>query len=478
MIRQSDRPVFRVFVRPASGALCVLALVCGVAPAAVSLDDVTAAAGDAAHPAPPPGGWAAEAERLTRRVREAFWDEERGRYVSPVAAEGTVRTGDERGRYYGHTLWPLTDAFRMLAAAEAARPGEYRQDLEDAFAALERYYDPSRSAYNAWFFGPGNLDSYSDDNAWLIMGFCEATVATGDRRYADRAAEVMENYVHAEWRDDDGPLGMRWGFRPDGPPHQNQRAAISASTAAVAALKLADLGVRPEENVERAATYLEWVESTCVTPDGLTADGLKRDGDEWRLDGRCWSYNTGLTLIGTALLYDRTGRPELRARLKRTADAAIDRDGALYDEAITDPARRYPADTAFFIPHLIEGLAVAAETLDEPKYRAEAERTAAYLYRYVRDPADGLYFRNARLRRIDATRDALFREQWAGAFDPNRAAYRPAGDERVQSRRRWRDRGDRAERPLVKTLLPSAAVARMYWTLAATADDAPPPATD
>ena len=143
----------------------------------------------------------------------------------------------------------------MLAAAASQRPSEYDEELAEVFAGLEQYYDPQRSAYNAWVSFPGNVDSYSDDNAWLVMVFCEATKATGERRYADRAAELMEGYIRHEWRDDDGPLGMRCGFKPDGPRHQNMRAAIRASTAAVAAMHLADLGYTLEQNLARAAIW-------------------------------------------------------------------------------------------------------------------------------------------------------------------------------------------------------------------------------
>ena len=416
----------------------------------------------------PADGWAAEAARLTRRVQDHFWDADRRHYVSPVAAEGTVATEDDAGRaFHGHTLWPWTEAFQMLAAAAAhERPGggRYARDLAAVFAGLERYHDPARSCYNAWVLFPGNVDSYSDDNAWLVMAFCEATAATGERRYAERADQLMEGYIRTEWRDDDGPLGMRWGYKPDGPRHGNMRAAISASTAAVGAMRLANLGFNAGANLARAAEYLDWIERLCVGEDGLVMDGLQADGEGgWTVEQTRWTYNTGLFLLGTAMLHERTARPDLIGRLRRTADAATDRSGRMYDGLVTDSRRNYFYDNVFFASHLIEGLVAASRTLGDPKYRREAERAAAYFHTFVRDPADGIYFRNTRLWRIDRERFERFQRDFAGGYDADALRHDPADDERS------RDPADLLrpvnERPTVKTLLANAAVARAYWVV-------------
>lgn len=422
----------------------------------------------------PADGWEAEADRLTRLVQRTWWDAKRQHYVSPGPVDGTVATEDEQGvPFHGHTLWPWTEALRMLVAAEEEKPGEYADDIAEVYAGMEKYFDPQRGAYNAWVMFPGNVDSYSDDNAWIMMGLCDAAEATGNRAYAERASEIMERYVSTEWRDDDGPLGMRWGYKKDGPRHQNMRAAISASTSAVAAMRLADLGFNPEKNMARAEQYLAWIEEHCIDDEGLVMDGLQHDGEGgWRMEETRWTYNTGLVITANAMLYERTGRDDILARVRRSADAAIDRTGRMYDGIVTDPDLNYFYDSAFFASHLIEALVKASEVLEDPKYRDEAERNAAYLYTYVRDPADGLYFRNMRLWRIDQAHFDRFREVFARAYDTDRLSFRPEGAERSRSREH------RAlpveERPLVKTLLANAAVARAYWSLAEEADTTRP----
>ena len=403
----------------------------------------------------PADGWAAEAERLTRRVQEVWWRPERRHYVAPAAYEGTVSTRDARGRFYGHTVWSWCEAFRMLAAAARRDAERWRGEVAAVFDALEQFYDPRRHVYNAWVMFPGNVDSYSDDNAWLVMGLCEATAATGEPRYAERGRAVMNGYVATEWRDDDGPLGMRWGYDRDKGLRHNQRAAISASTAAVAALKLAALGYDAERNRERAATYLAWVNDTCVDDAGLVMDGLqpgRGEGGGWGLERTRWSYNTGLFLIGNALLHEQTGDVAAMGRVVRSADAALDREGRLWDDAVTDPARRHLRDKTFFVPHLLEGWVAASRITGDDRYRAAAEREAAYLYTYVRDAADGLYFRNLRLPRIDPTRRERFKRDFAAAFDAARLPDAYASD----------------ERPPAKTLLASAAVAHGYAALGET----------
>ena len=409
----------------------------------------------------PEDGWMEEAKRLVRHVQDVYWQPDRGHYVTPRRYGGTVPVDNDGDRFVGHTLWSWCEALRMLTSVAALEPERWSKDIAEVFVGLERYYDPERKVYNAWLQYPGNVDSYSDDNAWLIMGLCEATRALNDPRFADRANEVMEGYVSTEWRDDDGPLGMRWGFRPDGGPRHNQRAAISASTSAVAALELAELGYHVDENRDRARKYLEWVEATCVDDEGLVQDGLQpglgEDGG-WGIETTRWSYNTGLFIIGNLLLHKATGDEAALARATRSADAAIDREGLLWDPTVTDPARRHLRDNTFFASHLLEALVMASEHLGDDRYRDEAEREAAFMFTYLRDPEDGLYFRSLQLWRIDEQRFDQFRKSFAGAFDEGELKFDPNAEERAS-------RGRDGDRPVVKTLLASAAVARAYASL-------------
>ncbi len=413
----------------------------------------------------PPAGWADEAHRLTEHVQDTFWEDTLHRYVARVDSEGTVRGTNAHGRaFIGHTLWAWTEAFRMLAAATASDPDTFGDDLAQAFASLERYYDPTRGCYNAWEHFPGNVDSYSDDNAWLILGLCEATVATGDRRFADRGHDVMERYLVGEWCDDDGPLGMRWGFDATNNRQAKQRASISASSSAAAAIALANLGYQREANLRRARVWLDWIERHCVDADGLVMDGLRpgrTPADAWRLERFKWSYNTGLVILANAMLYEQTGDAVLLDRVRRSAHAAIDREGEMYEGIVDDPALRFFDDTTYFATHLIEALAKAAEVLEDDRLRDEAERNARYLFTHLRDPDDGLYFRNMRLWVIDEVRRNRFDALFAGSFDATRPREGFSAEERATADREL----PVARRRPVKTLLAAASVARMYWTL-------------
>ena len=260
-------------------------------------------------------------------------------------------------------------------------------------------------------------------------------------------------------------MTVRWGFKPDGPRHQNMRAAISASTAAVAAMHLADLGYNAEQNLARAATYLQWIERHCIDDQGLAMDGLKRRrSGRWALERKRWTYNTGLVVLANAMLYQRTGKDWLLRRVRRSADAAIDRSGQMYDELVTDPHRNYFADTSYFASHLIEALMKASRVLSDPKYRDEAERNAACLYSYIRSPSNGLYFRNMRLWRLDRAHYQQFQSVWSDGYDKEELRFDPAADER--SRESTELTQAVADRTIVRTLLASAAVARAFWSLA------------
>jgi hypothetical protein len=89
----------------------------------------------------------------------------------------------------------------------------------------------------------------------------------------------------------------------------------------------------------------------------------------------------------------------------------------------------------------------------------EAERNADYAYEYLRDPEDGLYFRNWRLWRIGDEQLATW-ETLTGQTH----ALEPDHSERSKEPRY--SNVPLADRPLVKTLLANAGLARMFWVLA------------
>jgi len=107
----------------------------------------------------------------------------------------------------------------------------------------------------------------------------------------------------------------------------------------------------------------------------------------------------------------------------------------------------------------VYGLAELWRATRDARYRDETLRNAAFARECVRDPADGLAFRNWWLWRIDRQRWEARRRR-TGVEHP----LDPDPDERGRSPEDLRRPVE--DRPLVKTLLASAGLARLFWIVA------------
>jgi hypothetical protein len=431
-----------------------------------------------------PEGYQAEAQRLTDLFQKTFWDPIARQYRAPVRSAESVDSDPVHNN--GYVLWPSVEALHALAEGASLMPQRYGPIIREVVAGLEQYFDAEKHAYNAWLNFPGNNDKYYDDNALMVIALAKAYQYTGERTYCDRAAEVMDGFlrggcgigghdpnpVRPDWVMSPDPGGMRWGTDPRNAATAD-RAACSTSMTALAALWLARLGIERQANVAFAVTLLEWLLANLQDADGLIMDAL--EPPDWRVRRVKWTYNTGVTLRAHVELYRLMGEASALARASRLAVAAVTRDGAMYDGLVEDREKRSFYDSSFFVPYLVDGLLGLDEVMgtgghDPNSIRpnwvmsphsllGEAERNADYAYEYLRDPEDGLYFRNWRLWRIGDEQLATW-ETLTGQTH----ALEPDHSERSKEPRY--SNVPLADRPLVKTLLANAGLARMFWVLA------------
>jgi len=400
-----------------------------------------------------PGGYAAEAQRLTDLVQQTFWDPVARQYRAPVRSAESVDSDPVHDN--GYVLWPSVEALHALAEGAAAMPRRYAPVIREVVGGLEQYFDPEKHAYNAWLRFPGNNDKYYDDNALMAISLAEAHRHTGVRGYRDRATEVMEGFLKGGWDASGSPGGMRWGTDP-GNPATADRAACSTSMTALAALRLAKLGVEERANLAFAQELLAWLLENLQDADGLIMDAL--EPPDWRVRRVKWTYNTGVALRAHVELYRLTGDAAPLEEAIRLAAAAVRREGALYDGLVQNPEHRYWYDSGFFVPYLVDGLMGLHETTGEPALRGEAERHADYAYDLLRDRTDGLYWRNWRLWRIGEEQLAVW-EALTGQ------THRLEPDDSERSKAAEFTNMPLEQRPLVKTLLANAGTARMFWMM-------------
>jgi hypothetical protein len=172
-----------------------------------------------------------------------------------------------------------------------------------------------------------------------------------------------------------------------------------------------------------------------------------------------WTYNTGATILAHVEYYRLTLDKAHLEEATRLARAATDRTKRLYDGAVQDPNKRFWFDSGFFVHHLAEGLLALYRVTGDEALLAEVRRNANYAYQYLRDPSDGLYWRNWRLWRIGEPQ----LEAWKKLTGQE---CRLDADDSERSKERRYDKVPVADRPVVKTLLANAGTARLFWLLA------------
>lgn len=400
-----------------------------------------------------PGGYGEEAGRLTDLVHRTFWSVEARSYRALMPDPESVPSNPPY--HHAYTLWPQIEMFHALVEGERRVSGRYATTIADLYAGLEAYFDPAEHRYCAWRMFPGNRDAYYDDNAMFAWALTKAASATGGQRYLDRAAELMGGFVRRGLAAGE-PGGIPW-CADESNPRSGDRNACTAGLAANAALALAAAGVSPDDQIAFATQLTDWAAENLQDADGLMLDG--RSAPAWQANRAKWSYNTGLAMTARLALYQATGEPRHLSAAERLGVAAVNHGGALYDGLLGDSPANRLQDSGFFVAYLIDALRQLHRATGDPHPLDEAKRNADYAFAYLRDPADGLYWRNWRLWRIGAEQHATWQRlhRRAGPYEPDAAERSHAAEHRERPV---------AERPLLKSLLPNAGMARLFWVLA------------
>jgi len=403
---------------------------------------------------PMKGPITSEAYRLTRASFNHFWSPHGRIFRAQLTSAESV---DSEGVYdHGYTFWPSILMFQALADAEKQVPGRFAPELYSVYWGLDQYYDANKHAYNAWLTYPGNNDKYYDDNGLAIIGLVSAYEATGLQLYLERANEILEQFTKGGWNATDGIGGVRWGTLTETSPSID-RNACSTTLAALGALKLAQHNMNRTDNINWAAMLIAWMNETLVDPiDNLVRDGLAWNAGLgiWEINPMKWTYNTGNLIWANALLYELTEDNQYLSDAERLASAALNRGNALYDQIVSNLDYRYWFDAGFFIHHLVEGLLALYRISNDESLRTEVARNVQFAMQYLKDPGDGLYWRNWRLWTIDS--DCL--QAWESLTGQSGTLSADA------SERSQENLGIPVEnRPMTKTLLGNAGMCRILW---------------
>ncbi len=402
-----------------------------------------------------------EGARLTAACFHHFWDKTSQMFRAPVLSADTVPSDARHDR--GYTLWPSLIALHTLVEGEKHSPGLYTERIAAVYDGLDQYYSSDLHAYTAWIHFPGNLDAYYDDNSWAVIVLvdaylsCRTTDPARSAKYLARAKTVMADFI-VKGRDMTGqPGGMRWGADAT-KANTSDRGTSSTAGSVLAAFMLARAGVEIEFYTEWGHSLLTWLSSHLLDSDGLVMDALV--GPNWTARKIKWTYNTGVPMRAYVEHYRLTRSKESLMMAERLARAALSRNGALFDSAVHDPAKRFYWDESYFVHYLADGLLQVAQTTQDAPLAASAINTvvssANYAHTYLHDPGDGFYWRNWRLWTIGAAQHDIW-QKWTGqTISPEYDAAERSQEARFQTL-------PVESRPLVKTLLANAGAARLFW---------------
>lgn len=399
------------------------------------------------------------ATQLTNATWSMFWNPQAQQMQAPVFSAEAVASDALHNN--GYVFWPTVLMLQALVDAERMVAGQYVTQIDTLFAGMEQYFDPNRSVYDAWLAFPGNVDSYSDDNALAAVALAEASQVTGNPVYAARAWEILTNFEYPAWTTAQhvtgGPGGIAWGTNGNGSPYTDRTASTQALVA-VAALTMAGMGYDSALFTSWGRDVLTWITTHLQDPsDGLIRDSLTDPNNTgtYTVSPTKWTYNTGNTLSAFVLLYRLTGDTQALASAEALANAAINRAGALYDSVVVDANVRFWYDDSYFVHHLGKGLLELWSVTQNPAIKAEVLRHAAYAQTQLVDSRDNLAWRNWRLWTIDA--DTL--QKWT-VLTGQQFVLQPDLSERAQNDLNM----PVAQRPMVKTLLGCSGMARFFWT--------------
>jgi hypothetical protein len=321
------------------------------------------------------------ASDLVQQTFDYFYSKANSQFQARAKSESTLGEND----HFGYVVWPV---IIMVQASFECIPQSNSHALRDGISSLQTYWNPGRHGFCAWKMFPGNEDIYYDDNAHACQALITAFENTRDRKYLDQAKEILTLLIM--------PAAEKDGGVPWHTNNQNCRNACSTGPAAVSALRIHKL--QGDQNlVGFAERALQWMVDNLRDPeDGLIWDSLIIEPHGKRnINKMKWTYNTGFAIHGFALLYEVTRKQEYLDTAVKFAEAAMNRDGALFDRSISNPEQRMYSDASFFLHHLVDGYQALAKHVSRDRLTLETRHIAEWGRTWMFDPIDGLYFRGS-----------------------------------------------------------------------------------
>ena len=277
--------------------------------------------------------------------------------------------------------WPYSQIHIAALDLTVADPPSERLYAARA-AAQERYWNaaggttgrPGYDSYPVAPWGEGG-DMFYDDNEWVGLAKVQRYLQTRDAAALARAKEIFA-LVESGWDTDAGhsaPGGVFW-----------TQADWSHDRNTVSNMPGAELGLRlyqitgQRRYLNSALRFYHWTNTYLQSPSGLYWDHLDLTGT---IEKTFWSYNQGVPIGVTVLLYQITHDGTYLRRAERIADAA-------YTYYVTQG--RLHGQPIFFNSIFFKNLLLLQSVSGDARYRRAMARYADQVWSTMRDPQTNL----------------------------------------------------------------------------------------
>jgi predicted alpha-1,6-mannanase (GH76 family) len=278
-------------------------------------------------------------------------------------------------------IWPYSQAAIAVETLAGVPGAGYQREARARLATYEKYWNagttpPGYDSYVRPPLGHGG-DKFYDDNEWIGLHLVQYHKRTGSRDALVRAKEIFKLVVHG-WDTDPShpcPGGVFWTQAT----WSNDRNTVSNGPGAELGLHLYLL-TRDRYYLTWAKKMYDWTNDCLLAPNGLYWDHIDLAGT---IEKTQWSYNQGVMLGASTLLYKATGQKHYLDKAKAIARAALEFYGA-EDRLWKQPAR---FNMIFF-----KNLMILDSVAHNPVYKRTMQAYADRAYEQARDPETGLYY--------------------------------------------------------------------------------------
>jgi hypothetical protein len=279
-------------------------------------------------------------------------------------------------------VWPYSQA-TIAALNLSGIPGRgyaYDAEVRARLAGLAPYWNagttpPGYDSYVRAPLGQGG-DKFYDDNEWIGLSLIQNFKSTGNRASLSRADQIFQLVTHGWDTDPTHPCagGVFWTQAP----WSQDRNTVSNGPGAELGLHLYLLTGK-RSYLDWAKRMYDWTNGCLLAPNGLYWDHVDLAGT---IEKTQWSYNQGVMLGASTLLYVATRDPKYLRNARSIASAAL---------AFYQAGKGFTGQPAEFNSIFFKNLLILDAVHPDRSYRAAMSAYADQVWTTYRDPASGLF---------------------------------------------------------------------------------------